>query len=85
MKTIKIYPKCHPYNYDENSNSPPEKEWRRQKTYVYAAQGYLLPCCWCGWADSIDEFKDIGMIDESLKVENVESLKDIFLDRKSVV
>jgi hypothetical protein len=84
MNTIKIYPKCHPYNFDADAPVPPQNEWRRQKSYVYNSLGYLMPCCWCSWASSKKDIEAMGLLDESLKVENVNSLSEIIISKQWV-
>ena len=47
------------------------------KPPAYSATGYILPCCWADDDKVLDEFK--FLMKEHLKLENVESINDIFL------
>lgn len=76
---MKLYPKCHPYWYDEEI---PVK-FRRQRAVSYTASGYMMPCCWCDQID-MSEFKKLGMLDEELKLENNSSVKQIMLSKQWV-
>ena len=78
-KFIKIYPKCHPYDYSKDR--PTEDNFIRQKNFTYTATGYLMPCCWCDQPEEYDHFKQLGFFDESLKLENNDSVEQIMLSK----
>jgi hypothetical protein len=79
MTSVKLYPKCHPYwVIDGNivNNRPVAME--------HTNTGYLLPCCWVDSLDHIEELKSFGMLDESLKLDNNNSVKEIMLSKQWV-
>lgn len=78
-KPIKIYPRCHPYDYTKPK--PPKSEWIRPKPPTYSTRGWFVPCCWCDMPD-MKEFEQFGILDEELKVENVKNLKQVFLSKQ---
>jgi len=59
-----LYPRCHKF-----------------KGAAYVSSGHLLPCCWC---DTIhvkakQQFIERGFFYEDLKLENNDSIEDIFM------
>lgn len=75
---IKLYPRCHPY--DPNSETPVV---RKQKAVAYSARGWFMPCCWLDDIET-DQIKEFGLLDDDIKVENVDKLEQIFLSRQWV-
>ena len=76
---MKLYPKCHPYIYDDNAEAP--VKFRKQKKIAYTAQGYVVPCCWCDDVDMSD-FEKNGLLDEELKLENVDKVDKILISKQ---
>ena len=68
---IKLKPRC-----KEKYVTPSDEggEWRQG--VFYTGTGHLLPCCWC--ISHNKWFKAKGFYDDKLKVENVQSIEDIF-------
>jgi len=60
--TLKIKPKC----------------YEGKQALAYTAQGYMLPCCWCDVKIAEPWFHENGFFEEQLKVENLDSVEDIF-------
>tara|TARA_X000001316_G_C911987_1_gene27100 strand:- start:425 stop:715 length:291 start_codon:yes stop_codon:yes gene_type:complete len=50
------------------------------KPPAYSSTGYILPCCWCDDDKVLEEFDFI--MKEHLKLENVETIDDIFLSEE---
>jgi hypothetical protein len=74
----KIIPKCHPkYNQQTKKYDAPEM------SVIYTGMGYLLPCCLCN-NHSGDDFEKLGMFDETLKIQNVDTITDIFKSKQWV-
>lgn len=44
---------------------------------AYTSQGYMLPCCWLDNPSVRDELEKLGFYDETLKVENNETIDNI--------
>lgn len=44
---------------------------------AYCSNGYLLPCCWLDGSMSEQELIDLDMYNESLKLENNNSVEEI--------
>ena len=51
-----------------------------KKPPAYSATGYILPCCWCDDDKVLTEFN--FLMKEHLKVDNVESIDEIFLSEE---
>lgn len=71
-----LKPKCHPYWIIEGvriENHPVSME--------HSSRGYILPCCWLDSTDDnvTQQLKNIGMLDECLKLENNRTVKDIMI------
>jgi len=75
---MKLYPQCHPY-WKEDGKTIKIK----QQVVAYSAQGYLLPCCWCDVIDKKD-FKELGILDDELKLSNVSKVEDIIISKQWV-
>jgi hypothetical protein len=78
MKTIKIYPRCHP-KPEEIS----EEDWSkiRKQGPIYSGAGYVLPCCWCDYHDTRDMERH-GLLDEELKLFNHSTVESIMLSKQ---
>jgi len=61
----KMNVKIYPRCLDQNQRKPP----------AYSASGWILPCC---WADNKDWAGFEKLVQDHLKLENVDSLDDIF-------
>lgn len=73
----KLYPKCHPYHFDSDGNTI--KNPNSIRGLAYTAEGYILPCCWCDvdGPDQIRQFEFWGLRDETMKLENNETVDEI--------
>ena len=69
---MKLYPKCHPYRFGETP------ELKNVKPPAYGSRGHLLPCSWCDTPDQT-EMRERGMLDEELRVSNVDDIKKIII------
>jgi hypothetical protein len=76
---MKLYPRCHPSWQDSELDN--KNVLKRGISYV--GTGHILPCCWCDYNDN-REFHEMGMLDEELKLENVNSVQEIFLSKQWV-
>ena len=78
---MKIKPLCHPYWYNDDGTKEINP---RPKSTEYTARGNIVPCCWCEAVSFLDEMKQFGMFDDEIKVENVKSVKEIYMSKQWV-
>ena len=74
-----INPQCVSFSYNENGKKIYKSPYGWCKGIAYCADGFLLPCCWCDQTNLYEDFKNLGFYDESLKLENNDSIEDILL------
>ena len=48
----------------------------------HSAKGNILPCCWCFNPGSDQHFKDMGMYDDDIKIQNVKRVEEILLSKQ---
>ena len=63
-ETKKLKPRCFPGN-------------KQRMGIAYCSNGWLLPCCWLDNLRNQNELADIGLFDESLKLENNKDVASI--------
>jgi hypothetical protein len=69
-----IKPKC-----KQVYTTPSEEQTEWVQGVFYTGTGHLLPCCWC--ISHNKYFEENGFYDDNLKIENVESVEDIFYSK----
>ena len=47
------------------------------QTLYFSAAGYLYPCCWMEQRKAEDYMREQGLLDEKLKLSNVDSVEQI--------
>ena len=73
---MKLYPRCHPGIIDELKLEKPVLT----RGIAYTGTGHLLPCCWCDDVNN-KEIYEMGLLDDSMKLENFDSVKDVLISK----
>jgi hypothetical protein len=75
---MKLYPQCHPYWIEDDK----KLKLNNTKVLTHTSTGYIVPCCHTDITDNVEEFTKLGMLDEELKVKNVNKIEDILLSKQ---